>query len=107
MSNLNLFQAMAILNEIRPDRPRSLDRKKLQQAIDAINEYVKNIPWEFSHRCGECKNRVPFVDIGERPYSSRTGFLCNANGNNWKDVSKDNISCKMFVPKEDNNEKNN
>ena len=106
---INLFQALEVLNENRPNRPRSLTKKKLQQAIDVVNEYASLMPSAVKHRCGECKHCVYFVDIGERPYSSRTSFLCDAIDKNQTistcmDVSKDDVSCGMFTQKENDKE---
>ena len=40
---MELFDAMEILLEHRPDRPRSTDRRQLQQAIDVILDTLDNI----------------------------------------------------------------
>lgn len=52
MNDLN--RAMVTLQQNRPDKPRSLERKQLQQAIDVVAEYLANVPMEYLHRCEEC-----------------------------------------------------
>lgn len=91
---MNLIQAMEILNERRPNKPRSLDNRKLLQAIDVVNEYVDGWPDKFKHRCTECKNCC--TDYKNKLKCST--FDKSVNGNS--------TSCGLwFVQKEDNNEK--
>ena len=100
---MNLFQAMAVLNENRPNRPKSLDRKKLQQAIDAVNDYAENIPWEFSHRCEECEYHR-MIESKLHPYQAKYIGYCDAHDGKLPEANM--TSCGMFVPKEEKNEKN-
>lgn len=91
---MNLIQAMEILNERRPNKPRSLDNRKLQQAIDVVNEYVDEMPDKFKHRCIECKNCCTYY---------KNKLMCSTF---VKDVNGNSTSCGLwFVKREDNNEK--
>ena len=104
---MNLIQAMAILNENRPNRPQSLEKKKLQEAIDTVNIYTKDIIDCLRHRCTECKYCSKIVDGIGHPFGSEEIYICSAPDtlgipiNLTKDFS-DMLSCRQFKPKEDN-----
>lgn len=98
---MNLIQAMEILNENRPNRPQSLEKKKLQEAIDTLNDYTKVIPDVYCYRCAECAN-YQTINGKERPYGGDTKYYCPFI---HCDIDLDEFSCGMFIPKEDNNEK--
>lgn len=97
---MNLDQALEILNENRPNRPRSLKMKKLQQAIDTVKDYTSEdvIESELRHRCEECKN---YCVTGSKthPYDSTSDMDCQVYNLGF---SKNTISCRLFIPKEDN-----
>lgn len=89
---MNLIQAMVILNENRPDRPRSLDGKKLQEAIDTINEYVDGMREKYKYRCNECIY-YSMAEAKTKPYKSGPVAYCNFH----KDSMDPNlISCDKF-----------
>lgn len=99
---MNLIQAMEILNQYRPNRPRSLEKKKLQEAIDTLNEYVDATPEGFKYRCVECKY-CKLIDGKGKPFGSGTQVFCSMY--EWN-ISNNSISAGLcFCPKEDNNEK--
>ena len=99
---MNLIQAMEILNQHRPNRPRSLENKKLQEAIDAINNYAENIPWEFSHRCEECQYHK-MIESKLHPYQAKHIWYCAAHNGELPEANM--TSCGLFVPKEVKTEK--
>lgn len=104
---MNLIQAMEILNQYRPNRPQSLEKKKLQQAIDTINIYTNGIIDCRRHRCTECKYCSKTVNGRGHPFGSEEIYICSSPDtfgipiNLTKDFS-DMLSCLQFKPKEDN-----
>lgn len=107
---MNLIQAMGILNENRPNRPQSLEKKKLQEAIDTINIYANGVVDCYKHRCTECEYCSKTVNGIGHPFGSKDIYICSAPDtlgipiNLTKDFS-DMLSCWQFKPKEENNEK--
>ena len=107
---MNLIQAMEILNQYRPNRPQSLEKKKLQEAIDTLNLYANDTFDCLKHRCTECKYCSKVIDGIGHPFGSEGIYICSAPDtigipvNLAKDFS-DMLSCWQFKPKEDNNEK--
>lgn len=101
---MNLIQAIKILNEHRPEKPRSLETKKLQQAIDTVNDYIKYIPWSRCYRCEECEYHR-MVKSKLHPYQAEHIRYCNYNNVELPEANM--TSCDNFIPKEDNNEKTN
>lgn len=99
---MNLDQALEILNENRPNRPRSLEMKKLQQAIDTVKDYTSEdiIESELRHRCEECKNYCAICSKSKtHPYDSTSDMDCQVYNLGFP---KNTISCRLFMPKEDN-----
>ena len=107
---MNLDRALEILNENRPNRPQSLEKKKLQEAIDTINIYTKDIVDCYRHRCTECKYCSKVVDGIGHPFGSTEVYICSALDTtgislNLTKVFPDMLSCWQFKPKEESNEK--
>ena len=97
---MNLDQALEVLDKFRPNRPQSLAKKKLQQAIDTVKDFTTEdiIRSTFRHRCEECKN---YCVTGSKthPYDSTSDMDCRVYNLGF---SKNTTSCGLFMPKEDN-----